>query len=252
MRIASPSLAMTTQNVYNNSVPPLKFFPKNGIAALFAFMALSMTCRGEVLVAPTNPNPDVAKNEAPSVDFQSEDTFIDVPDALRSKQFVQRAVLSSAIEQTSRFGTSRYFVNQTLGYDAIFQPANRGPFAKYDSGDITLSAGYISEGGHSVELGVALSAVSNIFIDYRYIVRPGTYKFWPFLGMGLGENVGDLDITTPTPAAAAYYGGSTMFFGTLGLLIPLVDVGLKAEAKFEFYGMSRLVLSTSVGVNFFL
>jgi hypothetical protein len=43
-----------------------------------------------------------------------------------------------------------------------------------------------------------------------------------------------------------------MGFATLGFLVPLVDIGIKAEARLNFYGTDRLVLSSGVGVVFFL
>jgi hypothetical protein len=198
------------------------------------------------------PEPEPAKPDVPQVDFQSEDTFIDVTDALRSKQFVQRAILSSAIQETSKFGLSKSYLAPLIGYDAIFQPANRGPFTKFASGSITIAYGYITQGSNDYEIGVDLSAVSNLFLDYKYIFRPRNYSFWPFLGGGLGFAIDALNLTASPPAAVAYTGGGTDFFMTLGVLVPLVDVGLRAEAKFQFYGLSRLVLSTGIGVNFFL
>lgn len=195
---------------------------------------------------------EAPKEESSPVDFSSEKTFLDVPDALRSKGYVERAVLSSTIKETSNFDFGRLYVDNLIGYDAIFQPANRGPFAKYSSGDLSFGLGYLSEGGNATELAVSLSAVSTISVSYRHIFRPKTYGFWPFVGIGLGMEVKPLGFTDVPIAAQAYTGSSEMIFPTVGVMIPLIDVGLKLEARFVFYGLSRLILTTGAGVVFFL
>jgi hypothetical protein len=43
-----------------------------------------------------------------------------------------------------------------------------------------------------------------------------------------------------------------MAFLNVGFLVPLVEVGLKVEFRFVFYGLARLSLTQGVGVIFFL
>lgn len=201
----------------------------------------------------TDPaKPTTEQKDSPYVDFSSDETFLDVPDALRSKNYVSRAVLSSAIKATSHFEFGRMYLSNLIGYDAIFQPANRGAFAKYSSGDISFGGGYVSQNGHAFELALSLSAVSTISLCYRYIIHPKSFGLWPYLGLGLGAEIKQLSFSDVPAAAQVYTGSSEMVFPTLGVMIPLIDVGLKLEARFIFFGLSRLVLTTGAGVVFFL
>ena len=182
------------------------------------------------------------------IDFEHEDSFIDNSDAVRSKQYVRRAILSTVIRETSRFDFSRWYVNHLMGFSAIYQ---RTRFAKFTSGMQELSVGYVTEGGHAFEGGLELSAVSNIFVGYRYFFRPKSFTLWPYVGAGVGEEIHLIDFAEGPPQAQNYSGQKEMGFGTLGVLLPLVDVGIKAEARFNFYGMDRWVLTTGVGAILF-
>lgn len=185
----------------------------------------------------------------PEVDFESPDSFIDHNDAVGSKQYVRRAILSSVIESTSKFAFDRMYVNHLMGFSAVFQKTH---FAKFVTGVQGLSLGYITENGHGFEGGIELSAVSNLFAGYRYVMRPEKFSLWPFFGAGVGTQVSSIKFADGPPEAESYDGTTQMVFTTLGLLVPLVDVGIKAEARFGFYGFDRLVMSTGVGVVVFL
>ena len=178
------------------------------------------------------------------------DTFIDISDALKSKAYVHRAILSTVIRDTARFNVASFYINHLLGFSSVYQRVNG--YAKYDTGMQELSVGYVTSGGHGVELGLEISAVSNVFLGYRYFLRPENFSLWPFFGGGVGLQTPSLNFAEGPPVAQAYAGQDKMGFLTFGLMIPLVDVGLKAEARANFYGMDRLVLSTGIGAVIFL
>jgi hypothetical protein len=210
--------------------------------SLFLFpliLSLALTC----LAA----EPDDYKK--PNLDFENPETLIDPIEGVRNKHFVRRAILSSMAKNTSRFDFERPYINHLMGFSAVFQ---RTLFTKYVTGVQALSFGYITEGGHGFEGGFEFASVSNVFAGYRHIFRPETFSLWPFLGAGLGTEVTGLRFADGPPQAPQYNGMRQMAFGTLGFLVPLVDIGIKAEARFNFYGTDRLVLSTGVGVIFFL
>ena len=54
---------------------------------------------------------NTASNPVPDVNFENEETFIDQSDAIGSKQYVRRAILSSVIRETSRFSFQRLYVS---------------------------------------------------------------------------------------------------------------------------------------------
>jgi len=193
------------------------------------------------------------KKDDPSYDFENEEAYMDVPDALRSRQYVHRAILSTIIRDTAKVTLGSYYFNHLMGFNAVYQPANRGgkSFAKYVSGVLGFSFGYSSEGGHAGELGLELSGVSNLTLGYRYFFQPKSFAFWPTLGVGVGTEVG-LRLSDIPVEAQAYQGQKQMAFLTLGAVVPMVDIALKAEARFNFYGLDRLMLTTGVGVIFFL
>jgi hypothetical protein len=192
--------------------------------------------------------------EPAAFDFEHEDTFMDIPDALRSRQFVHRAILSTIIRDSAKVQLGSFYLNQLLGFNAIYQPSGRGgkSFAKYASGVLGVSLGYSTQGGHSVEGGIDLSGVSNLVFGYRYFFQSEHSSFWPFLGAGLAMEMAALRLSDIPVEAKVYQGSSTAEFFTLGALIPLVDLAIRAEAKFVFYGLDRLMLTTGVGVVFFL
>ncbi|NBX91665.1 MAG: hypothetical protein EB078_02615 [Proteobacteria bacterium] len=185
----------------------------------------------------------------PSIDFGNPDTLIDPIEGSKNKHFVRRAILSSMAKNTSRFEFQRPYINHLMGFSAILQ---RTTFQKYVTGVQGLSVGYITESGHGFETGFELASISNIFAGYRYIYRPETFSLWPFAGAGLGTEVTGIRFSEPPNQNENYEGVRQMAFATLGFLVPLVDIGIKAEARFNFYGTDRLVLSTGLGVIFFL
>jgi hypothetical protein len=195
---------------------------------------------------------DKNAEDEPAYDFEHEDTFIDVPDALRSRQFVHRAILSTIIRDTARVKMGSMYFNQILGFNAIYQPANRGgkSFAKYASGVLGFSLGYSTKGGHALEAGLDLSSTSQLLIGYKYYFQSETTTFWPFLGGGLSIQV-PLNLSDPPVEAVAYQGKTTGEYISVGAIIPLVDIALRAEAKFVFDGLDRLILDTGVGATFF-
>lgn len=189
--------------------------------------------------------------EEPLIDFENEDTFIDISDALRSKQYVHRAILSTVIDHTSKFSFGRYYLNHAMGFSAVWQRAD-APFVKYSSGIQSLAGGYVSEGGHGWELGLELSSVSAIFAGYRYFIRPESFSIWPAIGFGVGHELEQLKISNGPPETDLYAGPRYMGYVIVSLLVPLVDVGLKAELRANFYLLSRVVFTQSVGAVIFL
>lgn len=198
-------------------------------------------------------NPALAEEsegyQKPNLDFENPDTLIDPIEGVKNKHYVRRAILSAMAKNTSRFDFERPYINHLMGFSAVFQ---RTLFTKYVTGVQGLSVGYITEGGHGFEGGFEFASVSNIFAGYRHIFRPETFSLWPFLGAGLGTEVTGMRFADGPPQAPQYDGMRQMAFGTLGFLVPLVDIGIKAEARFNFYGTDRLVLSTGIGVIVFL
>lgn len=192
---------------------------------------------------------DKADYQKPNIDFENPDTLIDPVEGLKNKDFVRRAILSSMAKNTSRFDFDRFYINHLMGFSAVFQ---KTLFTKYVTGVQGISGGYITDGGHGFEAGFEFASISNIFVGYRRIFRPDTFSLWPFLGTGIGTEVVGLRFADGPTQAPAYSGMRQMAFGTLGFLVPLVDIGIKAEARFNFYGLDRLVLATGIGVIFFL
>ncbi len=200
-------------------------------------------------LSPVLPAADTVSPSNQNLDFENPDTLIDANEGLRKKHFVRRAILSAMAQHTSRFEFDRPYINHLMGFSAVFQ---RTLFTKFVTGVQGLSAGYITERGHGFEAGFELASVSNVFVGYRKIFRPETLGLWPFLGGGVGTEVTGLRFADGPTQAPQYDGMRQMGFGTVGFLIPLVDLGIKAEARFNFYGTDRLVLSSGVGVIFFL
>jgi len=194
------------------------------------------------------------KKEDQVYDFEHEETFMDVPDALRSRQFVHRAILSTIIRDTAKVQLGSFYVNHLMGFSAVYQPANQGgkSFAKYVSGVIGFAGGYSTEGGHTFELGFDLSSNSNIYLSYRKFLSSENATFWPYVGMGLGMEMAAIRLTDIPVEAKAYQGKDQFAMVVLGTLIPLVDIAIKAEARFVLYGLDRLMLTTGAGVVFFL
>ena len=192
----------------------------------------------------------------PKIDFDNEDSFTDVQEAIRSEHYVRRAILSTIVNTTGRFDLGRMYINHLMGFSAIYQQKN-GPvsFTKYTSGMQGLSIGWVSKKGHSFELGLEVSAVSNVFGGYRYIWRPEKFSIWPYAGVGIGTEVSSIRLSQGPTAAENYSklgGQKQMGFTSLGVLIPIVEVGIKAEMRATFYGLDRMVLSQGLGLIIFL
>lgn len=190
-------------------------------------------------------------------DFEHEDVYIDIQDALRSRAFVHRAIVSSAIDYNTqvRLRLGRYYINHLMGFNAIIQFGKSNPdrqFAKYVAGIQGFSVGYVTELGHALEAGLELSSVSSIFGGYRFFYRPEKYKLWPILGGGAGYEVRKLSISDGPFEAQNYDGEKKYLFGMLGAVIPLVDVALKIELRASFYGSDRWVFTQGIGAMFFL
>jgi len=196
------------------------------------------------------------ESDESGIDFQHEDAFIDNEDAIKSEHYVRRAILSTIVNTTGKFEFNRVYLNHLMGFSAIYQQKN-GPikFTKYTSGMQGLSVGYVTGKGHAFELGLEASSVSNLFAGYRYIWRPETFSMWPFAGVGIGTEISSLRLSQGPTEAENYgrLGGmKQMGFGTLGVLIPVVEVGIKAEIRANFYGLDRMVLSQGLGLILFL
>ena len=109
-----------------------------------------------------------------------------------------------------------------------------------------LSVGYITERGIALEGGVEFSAVNDVYVGIRYIHRMEKLTLWPFVGIGAGSEIGLVNFSDTPPEAKLYNGPDKMGFLTAGLMIPVVDVGIKAEVRGIFYGMSRISLVTGI------
>jgi hypothetical protein len=83
----------------------------------------------------------------------------------------------------------------------------------------------------------------------RFFFNNLSVLIWPFLGAGYAKQVEFLNVSEGTPE---YLGQKTAFFANVGLMIPLVDLGIKAEFRANFYGSDRLMLTTGVGAVLFL
>lgn len=190
------------------------------------------------------------------IDFEHEDAFIDQQEAVRTEQYVRRAILSTIVNTTGKFSFNKFYINHLMGFNSVFQQEN-GPikFTKYTSGMQGLAVGYITKKGHSFELGLEASAVSNIYGGYRYIWRTDRFTIWPFAGLGIGTEMSSIKLSSG-PSAAENYGRlggmKQMGFTTLGLMIPIVEVGIKAEVRALFYGLDRLILSQGLGLIIFI
>jgi len=194
--------------------------------------------------------------EQAEIDFENEDAFIDSQEAVRSEHYVRRAILSTIVNTTGKFEFGRMYLNHLMGFSAIYQQQN-GPirFTKYTSGMQGLSLGYVNRKGHAFELGLEVSAVSNLYGGYKYIWRPEKISAWPFLGLGIGSEISSVRLSQGPVEAENYsrFGGmKQMAFGTLGVMIPIVEVGIKAEMRATFYALDRMVLSQGLGLIIFL
>lgn len=203
--------------------------------------------------APSSPGDSLGKastKEDGELDFDHEDTYIDLSDAIRSKQYVHRAILTSLIRDTNRFGVGRFYLSHMMGFNQVWQ---RGDFyTKFSSGLLGLTAGYLTPWGHGIEIGGELSAVSNIFVSYKYFIRPSKFTLWGVLGAGVGKEIKSVGFADGPPEAQKYNGMGEMAFLSLGLLVPTLEVGFKGEVRLNFYGLDRIIFTSGVGVIVFL
>lgn len=176
--------------------------------------------------------------------------MIDISDALRSKQYVHRAIVSTLVRDTAGFGVGRFYLNHLMGFSNVWQRGTE--YAKYATGLQGASLGYVTSKGHGFEIGGELSTVSNIHLGYRYFIHPEKFLLWGFAGAGAGIELAKFGFADGPPQASLYSGPKQMGFLTMGLLVPVIDVGLKAEVRFSFYGVQRIIFTSGVGVILFL
>jgi hypothetical protein len=184
------------------------------------------------------------------IPFKEKDALIDVSDALRSRQYVHRAILSTLVRDTAGLTVGRFYINHLMGFSNVWQRGRE--YTKYATGLQGASFGYVTGQGHGFELGLEISTVSNLQVGYRYFIRPENFSLWGFAGLGAGMEVSGLSFADGPPQARLYAGPKQMGFATFGLLVPVIDVGLKAEARFSFYGLDRIIFTSGVGVIVFL
>jgi hypothetical protein len=183
-------------------------------------------------------------------DFQSQDTFMDVGDALKSKQYVRRAILSTVIKNTTQMKVGKWYMNHLIGFNAVLQKTP--VYSKYVTGVQAISAGYVSANGHGGEGGIELSAVSNLYAGYRYFYRPEKLLMWFTFGAGLGKALGFLALGEGPPESRLYNGSTMLFYTGASMMLPLVDVCFKAEIRMNFFSFDRLSLTAGVGALIFL
>ena len=199
--------------------------------------------KAEKQAAPAQENPAIQADEL------GEDTYLDSEEALRSRKYVRRAVLSEMVKTNATLNVNSLYVNHLMGFSNVWQRGDQ--YAKYMSGMQGLAAGYVSKSGHAVELGAEFSSVGNLYGGYKYYMRPGI-SIWPFLSAGLGMEMKTLSLGDGPREARLYHGSKLMYFFGGGLLIPLVDVGLRAELRLGMYGKDRWVLTQGIGAVLFL
>lgn len=188
---------------------------------------------------------------SPLIDMEHAETFMDVSEAIRSRQYVQRTILSTVIRATTKFAMGRFYLNHLMGFSSVMQT---DPVSRFSVGLQGLAGGYVTESGHGLEVGAEFSAISNVYAGYRYFSRLEGFSLWPVVGFGAGMEVEALRISNPPHRAdlAPSSIPKSVFYGVVGLLIPLVDVGLRAEVRISVQGLKRLVLTQGLGVVIFL
>lgn len=187
-------------------------------------------------------------------DFDSEKAYIDVDDAMYSKEYVHRHLLSAVIADSTQLQLGRLFVNFLTTTSYVHQEGDgiNVKWIEFVSGGMTISGGYATEGGHTVELGASLSAISHIFLAYRYFLGGGKWSVWPYVGAGAGFAMGMLNISDGPFEVQVYQGPKNLFSGTVGMLLPMPDVGLRLQVNIDFWGSNRAVFTPGLGVVVFL
>ncbi len=198
-----------------------------------------------------NEPPKSELGMSPLIDMEHAETFMDVSEAIRSRQYVHRTILSTVIRATTKFQMDRFYLNHIMGFSSVMQS---DPVSRFSVGLQGLAGGYVSSGGHGIEAGVEVSAISNVYVGYRYFSRLESISLWPVFGFGAGMEVPALRISEPPihPGGVLSTIPKTLFYGVFGLLIPLVDVGLRAEVRISVQGFKRIVLTQGLGVVIFL
>lgn len=183
------------------------------------------------------------------VNLESEDSFIDLSDALKSKHFVRRAILNTAIKNSSKFHLGRPYVNHLVGFNAVIQmsPKARTMYAMQ-----SLAAGYVFSFGLGVEAGLGFSGLSDFYFGTRYVFDQMSSFVWPFVGVGYSKLLQSLSVSDTDRELGIYAGATAGPFFTFGLMIPLVDIGLKAEVRGNLYGTDRIIVTTGLGAVLFL
>ncbi|MBI4403629.1 MAG: hypothetical protein HY537_05685 [Deltaproteobacteria bacterium] len=225
------------------------------ISVFVAIVLITLCCFASLTRAEVG-----AQNQASALspeditDFEHEDAFIDLPDALRNPRFVQRSILSAAITDSSRFRLGRYYINHLMGFSAVLTMGDQSvaQWMKYVSGVQGLAFGYVNKGGHAFELGLQFSSVSSAQGYYRFYIRPKSFSLWPFVGAGMGWEIKALSISDGPYEARLYKGKQEMLLGSIGFLVPLVDVGIKAEIQVSISGRDRFMLTSGLGAILFL
>lgn len=182
-----------------------------------------------------------------AVDLDHPETFMDVSEAVRSRQYVHRTILSTVIKATTRFSGNRFYVNHFMGFSSVVQA-----HARYAFGLQGLAAGYVSNGGHGIELGLEFSALSNVYAGYRYFWKPANFSLWPLFGFGVGYQVPSLNLSQPVDFDPGVVVSKAQGYGLFALLLPLVDVGLRAEVRITVQGFKRIIITQGIGVILFL
>ncbi|MCB0406381.1 MAG: hypothetical protein KDD51_16485 [Bdellovibrionales bacterium] len=186
--------------------------------------------------------------------FRDKDAYMDVEDAMHSKQFVHRHILSKTIAESKPLELGKYFINFVTTSSYVHQQGDgvNVKWIEYNAGGITLSGGFSTEGGHTFELGMSLSSISYVFGGYRYVFGTSEWDVWPYAGAGMGIGMTFLDIADGPFEVQAYNGSTTVFSGVLGMMVPLPDIAVKLEVKVDMWGGHRAVFTPGFGIMIFL
>jgi hypothetical protein len=142
-----------------------------------------------------------------------------------------------------------------MGYSAVHQQpslVSSGEWTEFGTVLQGIAAGYVLESGHALEVGLNFSAWTEAHVGYRYFLRIDEFAVWPFAGGGVGMELRGFALSDGTFESNAYQGRNTMLYFGGGLLMPLLDVGLKMEARLTLFGAERIVLTTGIGLLLFL
>jgi len=172
---------------------------------------------------------------------------------MKSERFVHRVIIKEAISDSSRFRLGRFYLNHMMGFSAIHQEGDgfTVQWAEFVSGAQGIAVGYVTPQGHCAEIGLEFSAVTSAHVGYRFFIRPRGFGLWPFLGAGVGIEVPSLRMSNGPFESRTYKGERQLIFGSAGLMLPLLDIGLKVELRVSVYGNDRVVFTQGVGAVIF-